>query len=185
MSDFSDFSALQWKERSSMRPVGAADNHMALAALAGGQILDGNMDYRGESGAGGFDMLREDFQRNDVDFSLLDYGYVEQIEISYCSAPQTMPPSAAKAWRLLNGRQGDTTLDKPDLSETGKQFCRIRLTADSGENATMYISNSIEYRDDLVRYKEALDFLKKLPVGGNVKVEAQVFMLDSVLVKCI
>ena len=133
----------QWKERSSMRPVGAADNHMALAALAGGQILDGNMDYRGESGAGGFDMLKEDFQRNDVDFSLLDYGYVEQIEISYCSAPQTMPPSAAKAWRLLNGRQGDTTLDKPDLSETGKQFCRIRLTADSGENATMYISNSM------------------------------------------
>ena len=40
------FTCNQWKERSSMRPVGAADNHMALAALAGGQILDGNMDYR-------------------------------------------------------------------------------------------------------------------------------------------
>ena len=58
-------------------------------------------------------------------------------------------------------------------------FCRVTMKADSDKSTTLYIANSIECVNDLLCNLADINFLTKLPIGENVKVETQMFMFDS------
>ena len=68
------------KERSSMRIVAATTDEEILHTIIGAQILGGTMDYRGFSNMKGFEQFRAACRAGDVQYSNLDYGFVEQTE---------------------------------------------------------------------------------------------------------
>ena len=68
------------KERSSMRIVAATTDEEMLHTIIGAQILGGTMDYRGFSNMKGFEQFRAACRAGDVQYSNLDYGFVEQTE---------------------------------------------------------------------------------------------------------
>ena len=67
-----------------MRIVAATTDEEMLHTIIGAQILGGTMDYRGFSNMKGFEQFRAACRAGDVQYSNLDYGFVEQTE-NLCS----------------------------------------------------------------------------------------------------
>ena len=63
-----------------MRIVAATTDEEMLHTIIGAQILGGTMDYRGFSNMKGFEQFRAACRAGDVQYSNLDYGFVEQTE---------------------------------------------------------------------------------------------------------
>ena len=63
-----------------MRIVAATTDEEMLHTIIGAQILGGTMDYRGFSNMKGFEQFRAACRAGDVQYSNLDYGFVEQAE---------------------------------------------------------------------------------------------------------
>ena len=63
-----------------MRIVAATTDEERLHTISGAQILGGTMDYRGFSNMKGFEQFRAACRTGDVQYSNLDYGFVEQTE---------------------------------------------------------------------------------------------------------
>ena len=89
------------KERSSMRIVAATTDEEMLHTIIGAQILGGTMDYRGFSNMKGFEQFRAACRAGDVQYSNLDYGFVEQTE-NLMLPDCAKEPQFEKAYRLLN-----------------------------------------------------------------------------------
>lgn len=89
------------KERSSMRIVAATTDEEMLHTIIGAQILGGTMDYRGFSNMKGFEQFRAACRSGDVQYSNLDYGFVEQAE-NLMLPDCAKEPQFEKAYRLLN-----------------------------------------------------------------------------------
>ena len=89
------------KERSSMRIVSATTDEEMLHTIIGAQILGGTMDYRGFSNMKGFEQFRAACRAGDVQYSNLDYGFVEQTE-NLMLPDCAKEPQFEKAYRLLN-----------------------------------------------------------------------------------
>ena len=89
------------KERSSMRIVAATTDEEMLHTIIGAQILGGTMDYRGFSNMKGFEQFRAACRTGDVQYSNLDYGFVEQTE-NLMLPDCAKEPQFEKAYRLLN-----------------------------------------------------------------------------------
>ena len=89
------------KERSSMRIVAATTDEEMLHTIIGSQILGGTMDYRGFSNMKGFEQFRAACRTGDVQYSNLDYGFVEQTE-NLMLPDCAKEPQLEKAYRLLN-----------------------------------------------------------------------------------
>ena len=89
------------KERSSMRTVAATTDEEMLHTIIGAQILGGTMDYRGFSNMKGFEQFRAACRTGDVQYSNLDYGFVEQTE-NLMLPDCAKEPQLEKAYRLLN-----------------------------------------------------------------------------------
>ena len=89
------------KERSSMRIVAATTDEEMLHTIIGSQILGGTMDYRGFSNMKGFEQFRAACRTGDVQYSNLDYGFVEQTE-NLMLPDCAKEPQFEKAYRLLN-----------------------------------------------------------------------------------
>lgn len=84
-----------------MRIVAATTDEEMLHTIIGAQILSGRMDYRGFSNMKGFEQFRAACRAGAVQYSDLDYGFVEQEE------NQMLPdcakePKLEKSYRLLN-----------------------------------------------------------------------------------
>ena len=89
------------KERSSMRIVAATTDEEMLHTIIGAQILGGTMDYRGFSNMKGFEQFRAACRAGDVQYSNLDYGFVEQAE-NLMLPDCAKEPQFEKAYQLLN-----------------------------------------------------------------------------------
>lgn len=79
---------------------GGTDEEM-LHTIIGAQILGGTMDYRGFSNMKGFEQFRAACRAGDVQYSNLDYGFVEQTE-NLMLPDCAKEPQFEKAYRLLN-----------------------------------------------------------------------------------
>lgn len=89
------------KERSSMRIVAATTDEEMLHTIIGAQILSGRMDYRGFSNMKGFEQFRAACRAGAVQYSDLDYGFVEQTE-NLMLPDCAKEPKLEKSYRLLN-----------------------------------------------------------------------------------
>ncbi len=68
------------KERSSMCSVGASTNFGTFCSMIGSSIFRGDMEYQGKSRLPGFRLLHHDYRNGSLQFSSLNYGYVERME---------------------------------------------------------------------------------------------------------
>ena len=84
-----------------MRIVAATTDEEMLHTIIGAQILGGTMDYRGFSNMKGFEQFRAACRSGDVQYSNLDYGFVEQAE-NLMLPDCAKEPQFEKAYRLLN-----------------------------------------------------------------------------------
>ena len=84
-----------------MRIVAATTDEEMLHTIIGAQILGGTMDYRGFSNMKGFEQFRAACRAGDVQYSNLDYGFVEQTE-NLMLPDCAKEPQFEKAYRLLN-----------------------------------------------------------------------------------
>ena len=84
-----------------MRIVAATTDEEMLHTIIGAQILGGTMDYRGFSNMKGFEQFRAACRSGDVQYSNLDYGFVEQTE-NLMLPDCAKEPQFEKAYRLLN-----------------------------------------------------------------------------------
>ena len=84
-----------------MRIVAATTDEEMLHTIIGAQILGGTMDYRGFSNMKGFEQFRAACRTGDVQYSNLDYGFVEQTE-NLMLPDCAKEPQLEKAYRLLN-----------------------------------------------------------------------------------
>ena len=84
-----------------MRIVAATTDEEMLHTIIGAQILGGTMDYRGFSNMKGFEQFRAACRTGDVQYSNLDYGFVEQTE-NLMLPDCAKEPQFEKAYRLLN-----------------------------------------------------------------------------------
>ena len=89
------------KERSSMRIVAATTDEEMLHTIIGAQILGGTMDYRSFSNMKGFEQFRAACRAGDVQYSNLDYGFVEQTK-NLMLLDCAKEPRLEKAYRRLN-----------------------------------------------------------------------------------
>lgn len=71
------FACNEWKEKSSMRIVGATTNQNLLYAMVGSKIKEGEMLYRSDDRKESWEYFRQDYQRNEVRPELLEYGHIE------------------------------------------------------------------------------------------------------------
>ena len=84
-----------------MRIVAATTDEEMLHTIIGAQILGGTMDYRGFSNMKGFEQFRAACRTGDVQYSNLDYGFVEQTE-NLMLPDCAKEPQFEKVYRLLN-----------------------------------------------------------------------------------
>lgn len=96
-----DTPVLDCEEEQEMRIVAATTDEEMLHTIIGAQILGGTMDYRGFSNMKGFEQFRAACRTGDVQYSNLDYGFVEQTE-NLMLPDCAKEPQLEKAYRLLN-----------------------------------------------------------------------------------
>jgi len=70
------YSCNQWKEHGSMRFLAASTEIKDIHKLVRAEIREGNMNYKGLSKRTGSKCFGADFQNNDIDLNLLEYGYI-------------------------------------------------------------------------------------------------------------
>jgi len=74
------FSCNEWKEHSSMRLIAATIDINTLYSVIGNEIVEGRINYRGETKKAGFRDFKQDFDLNNINFNFLEYGFVNQTE---------------------------------------------------------------------------------------------------------
>ena len=60
-----------------------------------------------------------------------------------------------------------------------KEFCRVTMTADSGDSMGFYIVHTPECEEDLLSYDKAIEFFEKLPAGDDVSVDIHSYVFGS------
>jgi hypothetical protein len=66
-------------------------------------------------------------------------------------------------------------LFEADMELGYREFSRVRMTADSGQNVELYIASALKSEDDLTCYDEAVQFLENLGADDGVRVDIHTF----------
>jgi len=61
------------------------------------------------------------------------------------------------------------------MGQGWRQFCHVEMTAESGQNASFFIANSINDREGLLCYDEAAEFVYCQPAGDEIVVNVTAY----------
>ena len=85
------YSCNEWCEKSKALLLLVTSDKDTLHTAVGGEILVGNMDYRGENGGKGFAAYKEDYIAGKDVLRELKYGFINEIDNALLNEPDTVP----------------------------------------------------------------------------------------------
>lgn len=97
------FSCNQWKECSSMRIQGVADDVEKFCVMVGTKLKSGDMLYKCNSPKESLRAFIQDYKSSEIKWELLEYGYVETFE-NYAISDKKFTedfPKAKYVYRML------------------------------------------------------------------------------------